>query len=223
MQSHLRWKGETKMNSARSVMLFLLALSSMAQTLPRPAGPYFEPISDWPSKAGIEPHGIVIAPGDEIIPQIANSGTPQDGGYFMIFQASNVSTETATFTVNFYDGNGASMSMPLATSPDDLIGRSASGFRGTLSPGGYGAQVTIPNGSPAVVGYAVVTMDPAESVAGNATFVNLVPGRPPFMAGVPPVERPSQDGLHAVPGSARAHSVAGFGVAGGSGCDTDRP
>ena len=173
------------MNTARSVMLFLLALSSMAQTLPLPGGPYFEPIPDWPSKAGIEPHGIVIAPGDEIIPQIANSGTPQDGGYFMIFQASNVSTETATFTVNFYDGNGASMSMPLATSPDDLIGRSASGFRGTLSPGGYGAQVTIPNGSPAVVGYAVVTMDPAESVAGNATFVNLVPGRPPFMAGVP--------------------------------------
>ena len=173
------------MNPARSITLFLFALSSMAQTLPRPAGPYFEPIPDWQSKAGIEPHGIVIAPGDEIIPQIANSGTPQDGGYFMIFQASNVSTETATFTVNFYDGNGASMSMPLATSPDDLIGRSASGFRGTLSPGGYGAQVTIPNGSPAVVGYAVVTVDPAESVAVNATFVNLVPGRPPFMAGIP--------------------------------------
>ena len=28
-------------------------------------------------------------------------------------------------------------------------------------------------------------MNPSESVAVNATFVNLVPGRPPFMAGVP--------------------------------------
>ena len=28
-------------------------------------------------------------------------------------------------------------------------------------------------------------MDPAESIAVNATFLQLVPGRPPFMAGVP--------------------------------------
>ena len=175
------------MNSARGVtlFLFLLAVSSMAQTLPRPAGPYFEPIPDWQSKAGIEPRGIVIAPGDEILPQIANSGTPESGGYFTMFQAVNASTETATFRVDFYDADGEPMSMPLATSTDDLIGLPASGFRGTLSPGGYGAQVTVPNGSPAAVGYAVVTMGPDESVAVNATFVNLVPGKPPFMAGIP--------------------------------------
>ena len=77
------------------------------------------------------------------------------------------------------------MDMPLPTSPDDLTGTPVSGFQGTLSPGGYGAQVTIPNGSPMAIGYAVVTMNPSESVAVNATFVNLVPGRPPFMAGVP--------------------------------------
>ena len=75
------------------------------------------------------------------------------------------------------------MNMPLPRSPDDLTGTLASGFQGALSPGGYGAQVTIPNGSPTTIGYAVVTMNPAESVAVNATFVNLVPGRPPFMAG----------------------------------------
>ena len=45
--------------------------------------------------------------------------------------------------------------------------------------------MTIPNGSPAAIGYAVVKMDPDESVAVNATFVQLVPGRPPFMAGIP--------------------------------------
>ena len=173
------------MNSAKVGMLFLLALSSMAQTLPRPAGLYFEPLPDWQYKAGIVQRGIVIAPGDAIIPQIGNSGTPQDGGFYMIFQASNVSTTMATFQVEFFDSKGQSMNMPLPTSPDDLTGTPARGFQGTLSPGGYGAQVTIPNGSPTAIGYAVVTMDPAESIAVNATFLQLVPGRPPFMAGVP--------------------------------------
>ena len=173
------------MNYARAVTLFLWALSSMAQTLPRPAGPYFEPLPDWQYKAGIATRGIVIAPGDGIIPQIANSGTPQEGGFFMIFQASNVSTTMAEFEVNFCDSKGESMNMPLPTSPNDLTGIPASGFQGTLSPGGYGAQVTIPNGSPTAIGYAVVTMNPPESVAVNATFLQLVPGRPPFMAGIP--------------------------------------
>ena len=173
------------MNTTRAITLFLWALSSMAQTLPRPAGPYFEPLPDWQYKAGIALRGIVIAPGDTIIPQIANSGTPQDGGFFMIFQASNVSTTMAEFEVDFFDSNGESMNMPLPTSPDDLTGIPASGFQGTLSPGGYGAQVTIPNGSPTAIGYAVVTMNPAASIAVNATFVQLVPGRPPFMAGIP--------------------------------------
>ncbi len=175
------------MNFAKMVTLFLLALSSMAQTLPRPAGPYFEPIPDWQSKAAISPPGIVIAPGDTIIPQIANSGTPQDpaGAFFMIFQAGNVATTMATFQVDFFDTNGEPLNMPLAAHADDLTGAPATGFQGTLSPGGYGAQVTIPNGSPTAIGYAVVTMDPDESVAVNATFVNLVPGRPPYMAGIP--------------------------------------
>ena len=173
------------MNSTKVGMLFLLALSSMAQTLPPPAGPYFEPLPGWQYKAGIVPRGIVIAPGDAIIPQIGNSGTPQDGGFYMIFQASNVSTTMATFQVEFFDSKGQSMNMPLPTSPDDLSGTPARGFQGTLSPGGYGAQVTIPNGSPTAIGYAVVTMNPAASIAVNATFLQLVPGRPPFMAGVP--------------------------------------
>ena len=77
------------------------------------------------------------------------------------------------------------MRMPLATVSDDMTGVPSIGFQGILSPGGYGAQVTVQNGSPAAIGYAVVTMEPAESVAVNATFVNLVPGKPPFMAGIP--------------------------------------
>ena len=94
------------MNSARVVTLFLLTLSYMAQTVPRPAGPYFEPLRYWQYRAGIPKRGIVIAPGGSIIPQIANSGTPQDGGFYMIFQASNVSTTMATFQVDFFDSNG---------------------------------------------------------------------------------------------------------------------
>ena len=74
------------MNTTRVAALFLLALSSMAQTLPQPAGPYFEPLPDWQYRgqyrAGISKRDIVIAPGDSIIPQIANSGTPQDGGFY---------------------------------------------------------------------------------------------------------------------------------------------
>ena len=168
-----------------AVMLCLLTLNLMAQTVPRPAGPYFEPLLDWQYRAGISKRDIVIAPGDSIIPQIANSGTPQNGGFYMIFQASNVSTTMATFQVDFFDPNGESMNMPLPTSPNDLTGAPARGFQGTLSPGGYGAQVTIPNGSPTAIGYAVVTMNPAKSVAVNATFLQLVPGRPLFMAGIP--------------------------------------
>ena len=165
------------MNCAKVVMLSLLALRSMAQTPPQPADLFFEPLPEGESE--------MPQRGDEIIPQIANSGTPQDGGYFMIFQVSNRSMARATFHVEFFDSNGQSMNMPVATSPDDLTGTPARGFRGALAVGGYGSLATVPNGSPAAVGYAVATMDPAESVAINATFVNLVPGRPPFMAGVP--------------------------------------
>ena len=115
------------MNSARAITLFLWVLNCMAQTLPQPAGPYFEPLPDWQYKAGIVQRGIVIAPGDAIIPQIGNSGTPQDGGFYMIFQASNVSTTMATFQVEFFDSKGQSMNMPLPTSPDDLSGTPARG------------------------------------------------------------------------------------------------
>ena len=115
------------MNSVRVVTLFFLALNCMAQTLPRPTGLYFEPLLDGQS-------GMLQDDGDKIIPQIANHGTPQDGGFFMIFQAINVSAAMARFQVNFFDKDGESMNMPLATSSDDLIGTPAHGFRGR-SPG----------------------------------------------------------------------------------------
>ena len=166
-------------NSVRAVVtLFLLALNSMAQTLPRPTGLYFEPLLEGQS-------GMLQDDSGKIIPQIANHGSPQSGGFFMIFQAINVSAATATFQAEFFDANGEAMNLPLATSSDDLIGTPAHGFQGTLSPEGSGAQVTIPDGSPTAIGYAVVKMDPAESVVLTATFVQFVPGRPPFMAGVP--------------------------------------
>ena len=41
-----------------------------------------------------------------VLGQIGNSGTPQDGGFYMIFQASNVSTTMATFQVEFFDSKG---------------------------------------------------------------------------------------------------------------------
>ena len=174
------------MNSLlKAAALILVAVSAMAQTLPRPTGPYFEPIPDWHSKAGIEPAHIVIAPGDEILPQIANRGTPQEGGYFTMFQIVNVSEESARFTVSFFDGDGEPLRIPLAVHADDMTGTIATGFSGTLTRGGYGAQMTVPNGASDVVGYAVVKMDPAESIAVNATYVNLNPGLPPFMAGIP--------------------------------------
>ena len=117
-------------------------------------------------------------PPRDIIPQIANSGTPESGGFFMIFNAVNVTSEPATVTVEFFDSQGAPMSMP-------TLGGEFVGFTATLQPGGYAAQATVPNGSGARIGYARITSTPNDSVAVHATFVQLVPGRPPFMAGIP--------------------------------------
>ena len=168
-----------------AAMLCLLTLNLMAQTLPRPAGPYFEPLREENQfGTGVLKSTIFLRPGHWIIPQIAN-GETQNGGFFTTFQAVNVSTSTATFKVDFFDSDGRPMYLPLPTSPNDLTGAPARGFQGTLSPGGYGAQVTIPNGSPTAVGYARVTAEPEESIGVNATFVQIVSGRPPFMAGVP--------------------------------------
>ena len=114
----------------------------------------------------------------DIIPRIANSGTPESGGFFMIFNAVNVTSEPATVTVEFFDSQGAPMSMP-------ILGGEFVGFTATLQPGGYTAVQTVPNGSGARIGYALITSTPNDSVAVNATFVQLVPGRPPFMAGIP--------------------------------------
>ena len=60
--------------------------------------------------------------GDKIIPRTANHRSPQDGGFFMIFQAVNVSAATATFPVEFFDNNGEAMKLPAAAVSDDLIG-----------------------------------------------------------------------------------------------------
>ncbi len=109
------------MNSARLVTLFFLALNSMAQNLPRPTGLFFEPFLE-------EQSAMLQDTGNKNIPQIANHGTPQDGGFFIIFQAVNVSAATATFPVEFFDNNGEPMNLPLAASSDDLIGRPAHGW-----------------------------------------------------------------------------------------------
>ena len=108
------------MSSVRVVTLLFLALNSMAQPLPRPTGLYFEPLLQGQS-------AMLQDDGDKIIPQIANHGTPQDGGFFMIFQAVNVSAATATFQVEFFDNNGEAMNLPPAASSDDLIGTPAHG------------------------------------------------------------------------------------------------
>ena len=113
-----------------------------------------------------------------IIPQIANSGTPESGGFFTIFNAVNVTSGPATVTVEFFDSQGAPMSMP-------ILGGEFVGFFATLQPEGYVAVQTVPNGSATRIGYALITSTPEDSVAVNATFVQLVPGRPPFMAGIP--------------------------------------
>ena len=67
------------MNSARVVTLFLLALSSMAQTVPRPAGPYFEPLLDWQYRAEISKRDIVIAPATASFPRLQTVGPRKTG------------------------------------------------------------------------------------------------------------------------------------------------
>ena len=82
------------------------------------------------------------------------------------------------------------MSLPLASSPGltDLTGTARTGFGMVFEPGGSSYQATVPNGSPTAVGYAKVTMDPRRSAGVNATFAQIVPGRPLFMTGVPSFE-----------------------------------
>ncbi len=89
-------------------VLSLVALNLVAQTLPRPAGPYFEPLREENRFGTAVPKSsITLFPGHWIIPQIANGGTIQDGGFFTTFQAVNVSNSTATFQVEFFDSDGS--------------------------------------------------------------------------------------------------------------------
>ena len=174
----LKRKFSLKESTMRPLLLalfgFLVAQTGAGQ-IPLPRRPFLQPL-----EVGKGPYrsSNFVNPGDWHIPQIANSGTPESGGLFMMFSAVNVTSGSATFTVEFFDSQGAPMSMP-------LVGGEGIGFTGTLQPGGYGAQVTIPNGSGTRIGYAKLTSVPKDSVALNATYVQLVPGRPPFMAGIP--------------------------------------
>ena len=122
---------------------------------------------------------------ESIIPQVANGGTLA-GGYFTVFQFVNVSPGLATVRVEFFDSTGEPMSLPLSSGPTDLTGTARTGFGMVFETGGSSYQATVPNGSPTAVGYAKVTMDPRRSVGVNATFAQIVPGRPLFMTGVPP-------------------------------------
>ena len=66
-----------------AVMLCLLTLNLMAQTVPRPAGPYFEPLLDWQYRAGISKRDIVIAPGDEHHSPDCKQWDPAKRGIFL--------------------------------------------------------------------------------------------------------------------------------------------
>ena len=153
------------------------------RTLPFPAGPYLAPLAD--TKSATPRRGIVIVPGDTILPQIANSGSPEGSGFLTYFQFVNVSKFTATLRIEFFDSSGNPMDIPIVDDPNTFSSRPARGFGGVLPAGSYGAQTTIPDGSPTAIGYAMVDMQPAESVAVNAAFMQFIPGRPLFMAGIP--------------------------------------
>lgn len=120
--------------------------------------------------------------GDSYIPQVANSGT-QEAGFYTLFQFVNVTEGLATVRVEFFGPAGQPMNIPI-TQPDGSTANQTV-FGIVLDRGGSAVRTTVPNGTTAAIGYAKVSMDPWGSVAVNATFVQIVPGRPLFMAGIP--------------------------------------
>ncbi len=132
---------------------------------------------------------LPVAPADlnaskSVVPRIVTGDA-----FETLLQMTNLSESPTSYRVNFYDADGAPLSLPLANDAGESIGEATS-ISGTVPAGGARRARTLASG-PTLAGYAVVELG-AGDVAVNATVTQIVPERDPFQASAPllePLER----------------------------------
>ncbi len=117
-------------------------------------------------------------PLSDVIPQIATGG----GAFFMEFQFVNASASPASVTLSFFDGDALPMEV---TYVQDGVTTTATTLVETISPKGVGFAHTVLETDNAQVGYAQISGSPRGRVNVQATFNQVVEGRPLFQAFIP--------------------------------------
>ena len=138
------------------------------------------------------PHKEIRVGLDDLsIPHLASSGSLDSMGFLTFLDLVNITDQTTQLLIVFLDDNGEPVELPLASAGPD--GRAclecaptfARGITVSLKPGESRQQIIMPTG-PTLTGWAGVVARPLASAAVTATFMQIVPGRPLFMAGIPP-------------------------------------
>jgi hypothetical protein len=124
----------------------------------------------------------VLAPGDIVLPQIANGTVAGGQTYATVFEAFNLTDNLARIDIVFYDSNGNAMNLPLLNQGQTV---SAGSLSGSVQAHGFARAETLPANAAVQVGYAIVTSNPVGAVAVVARFGNRVPGERLFQAAIP--------------------------------------
>lgn len=175
------------------VTIMLAAVGLCAQSQELTAILNAKRIADPRPSAGKDPvpKEILLRTADLFLPQVASSGSLDLGGIVTFLNLTNLTDRTATYSVLFLDDQGNPLEMPLARpNSDGTLCLECPPFysallTGTLLRGQALQQVLLPAGPPRV-GWAGILVDPPVSVGVTGTFMQIVPGRPLFMAGIPP-------------------------------------
>ena len=104
-----------------------------------------------------------ILPGDSIIPQVATGG----GNWFMTFQFVNLTLNSASVTLSFFDSSGNPMSLPYIQDGSET---NSATLGDTVAPGGIEFATTVVDAEDAKIGYARVQSTPEGAVAVSAAF-----------------------------------------------------
>jgi hypothetical protein len=135
-----------------------------------------------PAAASNGQHDAVFAPGDMVLPQIAN-GTLAGGQYYLTqFEAVNITDNFAKVDIQFFDSNGVPMTLPLTSVGQNFPTNDVSA---TVQARGYARVETVPAGAAVQVGYAIARSTPDGSVIVTARFSNRVPNERLFSAAIP--------------------------------------
>ena len=118
----------------------------------------------------------------EIIPQIANGGSLSTS-FSTEFQIFSLENTAQPFILNFFDGQGNPMALPLIDGVGNSLG-TLSALQGIVQAKGVLTARTVPSG-PLLSGYAKLVTAGFRAIAVNTIFTQFVPGRPNFQAAIP--------------------------------------